>query len=154
MPQPGSQIPLSYARQLVKNYKETKLSKGEILTDDTESVWFSKEIILAALGLDANTDTKEITGLRFYLGAYTDKSGFPSNAEYQNKMTLVIAQTSNTKIIDPKHPDDFFYDDNITDNTTQPSYPGSGSVISDKVYNEGQMIPPPPRPSKTGLTNW
>lgn len=146
MPNGGKAISLGYARQLVKNYLDNKLGKP-LLTDDTEAIWFSKEIILDALGLDPNLDTKAITGLRLYMGAYSDKDGYPANVADQNKLTLVVVPTNDQTIeVDRGSQKEEMYKDNVNDTSTQPAYPSAGATTS-KVYNDGSMIPPPPKPA-------
>lgn len=158
MPTAGNPIGLNYARKLADNYVQKKLGQT-LLQDDTQAVWFSKETILTALGLPADTETNEVTGLRFYFGAYEDEPGFPESSTDQNRLTLVIVQTGDTLI-------DFVKDDNldaayadiiedmIPGEPTQPGYPSADDPSPNmRYYNDGQTSPPP-TDLELGLMDW
>ena len=159
----GKPIGLNYARQLVKNYKINKLATGQILTDDTQAVWFSKDVLLQALGLEPGSGSDDITGIRFYFGAYAEEPGYPDNAFDQNKMTLVLVTTGTQQItIDRAGTPEIAYVDIIDKPNTKPSYPdagaastiGSGSAVAKNYYNDGQMAPPPPPGASLGLLDF
>jgi hypothetical protein len=153
----GKPIGLNYARQLAKNYKDNKLSKGEILTNDTQAVWFSKDVLLDALGLDAGAGSPDVTGIRIYFGAYAAETGYPDNTYDQNKLTLVLVRTGNSQIeISRGGSPEIAYLDIIDDPTTQPSYPDSskGAVTGKNYYNEAQLVPPPSNATGLGLLDW
>lgn len=158
MPTAGKPIGLNYARKLADNFVQKKLGQA-LLKDDTQAVWFSKETILTALGLPSDTKTKDITGLRFYFGSYTDEPGYPESKSDQNKLTLVIVQTGETviKFVKDGNPDAAYADiieDMIPGEPTQPSYPSVGDPAPNmRYYNEGQTTPPP-TPQALGLMNW
>jgi len=146
MPSGGNPISLSYARQLVKNYKDNDLATSSILPNDTQAVWFSKEILLEALGVPAGSGSADITGLRFYFGAYGyDVDGYPADPDDQDKLTLVIVETGTESIeVERKGEMETVYLDLITDTTTEPSYPDPARAVTDKTtFNDGQSYPPP-----------
>lgn len=126
-----SKIPTGYARKLAQNYRDNKLGQ-RILDNDSRAVWFPKETILEALGLEPGTTT-EFSGLRFYLGAYEDKDHapekYPKNRLHCNKITLVIVAT---KEIQDYHKDD------LDEPDATPEYP-----VPFREFNDGQLCPPP-----------
>jgi hypothetical protein len=127
-----AKISTGYARQLAKNYRNNKLGK-QLLADDTQGIWFPKETILEALGLDPKTICP-YSGLRFYFGAYEDDAHapqkHPENRRYCNKITMVIVST---KEISKKQKDD------LNEPEAPPTYP---TPLSDE-FNDGQLCPPP-----------
>ncbi len=158
MPTAGKPIGLNYARKLADNYVQNKLGQ-KLLPDDTQAVWFSKETILSALGLPPDSDTKEVTGLRFYFGAYSNEPGYPESATDQNKLTLVIVQTGDTVIefVRDGNPDAAYADiieDMIPGEPTQPAYPSTDDPAPNmRYFNDGQTVPPP-NPQELGLMDW
>ena len=157
----GKKIDLAYARQLAKNYQDNNLATGKIIkNDDTRAVWFSKEAILEVLGLSPGTDTKDVTGLRFYFAAYEEEKNYPSNPYDNNKLTLVITQTGKESItIDRGGVSEQAFLDIIDDQgpggKTQPSYPtGTPGGNNNLIFNEGQFCPPPVHGSGLGLMDW
>ncbi|MEO8768772.1 MAG: hypothetical protein ABI402_01750 [Ferruginibacter sp.] len=154
----GKPIGLNYARQLASNYRENKLSKGQILTNDTQAVWFSKDVLLEALGVAAGSGSEDITGIRVYFGAYAEEPGYPDNTFDQNKLTLVLVTTGTDKIdIDRNGSPEIAYLDIIDDPGTKPSYPDAtnGTTVAGKnYYNEAQLVPPPNSANGLGLLDW
>ncbi len=164
IPTTGQQIDLDYARQLVKNFRDDKRAAGKIRTDDTQSVWFSKDIILRALGMVDNDASANagVTGLRFYFGSYTTEAGYPQNEFNQNKLTLVMVQTGTASMEISRNgvPETAFLDvinEPVPGAKTQPSYPKGPTTGANPLFNDGQMAPPPPPPgaiSDLGLLDW
>lgn len=156
----GQLIDLKYARQLAKNYKLNKLDKGEILTDDTQAVWFSKDVLLAALGAPTGSGAADVSGIRFYFGAYESQEGYPQNSFDRNKLTLVMVQTGTDRItIDRNGVSETAFLDVTGDpdpsNPIQPAYPNPADPVTGKTcYNEGQMAPPPNNAAGLGLMDW
>ena len=159
----GKPIGLNYARQLVSNYKENNLSKGQILTNDTQAVWFSKDVLLEALGLSAGSGSEDVTGIRFYFGAYATEPGYPDNTFDQNKLTLVLVTTGTSQIeISRDGSPEIAFLDIIDDPATKPSYPDAdtsgtmtpGGAVSKNYYNDGQLVPPPFNATGLGLMDW
>lgn len=147
----GRPIDLGYARQLAKNFRDNKLEKQTLLPNDAQAVWFSKEVLLDALG------GADVTGIRFYFGAYEEHPGYPENPYDYNKLTLVLVQTGPDKIsIDRGGVMEDAYLDIITNPSTPPSYPPtSGPVVITKNYfNDGQMNPPPVNAIGLGLMDF
>lgn len=153
----GKAIDVCYARKLVENFGTKKIDKT-LPKDETRAVWFSKESILEALGLDpATTDTGEITGIRFYFGAYENHDGYPANDADYNKMTLVMVKTGQDSIqVYRGTVAETMYLDIIKDPTAIPEYPDTApaSTAEKTCYNDGQIIPPPPDGVGLGLINW
>ena len=156
MSEKGKAIDVCYARKLVQNYVNKKIDT-KLPLNETRAVWFQKELILEALGLDPGMDTGEISGLRFYLGAYEDHDGYPeSDADY-NKITLVMVKTGQDTIeVDRGTITETMYKDIIKDPNADPEYPDIAppSTAEKTCYNEGQSIPPPPDGAGLGLINW
>ncbi|MEO6669392.1 MAG: hypothetical protein ABIN36_07940 [Ferruginibacter sp.] len=153
----GNFIDLSYARQLAQNFVETKLQPGTISTEDTQAVWFSKENILALLGVDTSLGSAEVSGVRIYFGAYKDHEDYPANAADQNKMTLVLVTTGIETIeVTRGTVTETAYLDLIEgDITTPPAYPVNNTPVEKSAYlNEGQLVPPPSDATGLGLMDW
>lgn len=150
MPTTGQPIDLSYARQLAKNFRDNQLASGKIRTDDTQAVWFSKQVLLNALSGD------DVTGLRFYFGSYETKPGFPENPFDQNKLTLIAVQTGKDSIqIERGSVVETAFLDVITDPSEKPAYPSSPGPAAKNTYNnEGQCSPPPMPSSRLGLLDF
>ena len=154
----GKAISLAYARQLAKNYEDNKLGKP-LLANDTQGVWFSKECILEALGLDPKTETPGITGLRMYFGAYEKSSttGCPANSADDNKLTLVMVETGTNYIEVMRGTEtEIEYTDIITEPmSTKPAYPDPlNPEPAGKYFNEGQSFPPPTKGQGLGLLDF
>lgn len=156
MPSPGTLIELAYARQLALNYETNKLTQV-LKPDETRAVWFSAKTVLAALGLPDVEPTADITGLRFYFGAYGSVTGYPANPADYDKMTLVMIATGEDTL---DIPGDVAYTDIIDPVDVaakpQPAYPSTppGPTGATAVYNDGQNFPPPSNVAGLGLMDW
>lgn len=143
MPFTGKRIPTAYARQLAKNYRNQKRGKP-LLIDDTEAVWFPKEVFLEALNLPLDTDTGNISGIRVYLGAYENRSDYPRNPDWRRQLTLVLAQTESRD----NGSGTIVERDILDDPDANPSYPNPIDT-----FNDGQICPPP-KCDDRGLLNF
>ena len=154
----GEKIDLNYARQLAKNYADTKL--GTLLPeDDAKAVWFSSTVILEALGLDPQISTGSITGIRIYFGAYKQEPGYPQNVADQDKLTLILMPTGTDEITiyrggvkETAFLD--ILDEGPGGGKIQPSYPVGPATDINSIINEGQLTPPPVGGVAPGLLNW
>lgn len=155
----GKAISLSYARQLAKNFEANKLGKP-LLADDSQGVWFSKETILEALGLDPKLNTPGITGLRMYFGAYEDAAshpGYPANNENDNKLTLILVGTGQDyiEVWRGKEMETAYLDIINEPMNTPPAYPDPMNPDpAGKYFNEGQSFPPPANGQGLGLLDF
>ncbi|MBN8675963.1 MAG: hypothetical protein J0L56_17655 [Chitinophagales bacterium] len=127
----GRKIPTSYARQLVKNYRDQKLGRP-LKSADTQSVWFSKETILQALNMVAPIDpTLDVSGLRIYIGAYESTVVQP-DINRKGKLTLILVQTRATGL---KH------NDILEKKDALPGYEEAAGILGE--FDDGQLCPPP-----------
>ncbi|MFT3911983.1 MAG: hypothetical protein QM737_21340 [Ferruginibacter sp.] len=117
------------------------------MPNDTQAVWFSTEMLLQALKIEPTAATPEITGLRFYFGAYGDMPGFPKDPSQYGKLTLVVVQTGEESIpVETPEGEEKVYLDIIDDSEAEvePAYPTSAEPVAAKsTFNEGQLYPPP-----------
>jgi hypothetical protein len=152
MPTGGKAIGLNYARQLVDNFKKNRLDKL-LPKNDSQAVWFSKEVILDALGLPPGTNTGTVTGIRIYLAAYEIHDGFPSNIADQNKLTMVLVPTGTDEVeFDHGIETETAFKDIIDAQTMAASYPDEDPTIpAGRYYNDGQLYPPPRSSEGLGL---
>jgi hypothetical protein len=124
---PLKKIPTSYARFLAKNYQDLKRSPQRLIPLESKAVWFDKETYLQALGLNPQTDTGIITGIRLYFGSYRNNDPRPDKRE---KLTLILVPT---RLEGNKHVD--ILDDPNADPADIPDE-------QKDEYNDGQLCPP------------
>jgi hypothetical protein len=150
MPFTNKKIPAKHAKRLMKNYKTHK-NKYLKNSKDSRGIWFSREVLLEALGITTDPGPKETTGLRFYFAGYESKAstGYPGHEIDEWKATLVFVATSEEWLEVPERENERMYKDKITDEErdAEPEY-----ETSLHPYNDGQLCPPPPV-SDLGLYN-
>ena len=145
-------ISAKHAKQLMKNYKTHK-NKYLKNSKDVRGVWFSREILLEAMGITSDPGPKEITGLRFYFAGYEteEEAGakYPKHKVDEWKATLVFVATSEDYVEVPERDNERMYKDKITqeERDVPPGY-----EVPFFAYNDGQLCPPPPV-SDLGLYN-
>ena len=149
----NSRIGTGLARQLAKNYKMNKLGQ-QLLPNDSQAVWFSKRILLEALGLDPDTSTI-ISGIRFYFAAYEDKNDIkcPLDPDDNGKLTLVLVQTIEVdgEIEREGKPGERQKQRDILGNpNSAPGYPVPASKFF-REFDDGQLCPPPAGCDSDGL---
>ncbi len=155
----NKKISTAYARQLVKNYKDRKR-----VGEDTQAVWFSTTEILAALGLD-NVEVPNnhpVSGIRFYFGSYGSQSEYKLAYDSYNKNTLLMVQTGDIQIGDSAQGNPVYQDifDNVQDVAAYPlenvgivetNEDSLEETMTAKIFNDGQVIPPPSFNSENDL---
>jgi hypothetical protein len=122
-------IPTSYARYLAKNFQDLKRSPQRLIPLETKAVWFDTATYLQALGLDPETPTGNIDGIRIYFGSYQNEHPRP---EKRGKMTLVLVPTRAGD-----HANEHI------DLLTNPEH--DPADIPDEIkeeFNDGQLCPP------------
>ena len=122
-------IPTSYARFLTKTYYDDKRSHQRMHPMETRAVWFDKATYLQALGLDPETPTGDVDGIRIYFGSYKDSH--PTHNK-RGKTTLVLVSTRRGSSVDD-HID--MLDNPEADPEDLPD------AIRDE-FNDGQLCPP------------
>jgi hypothetical protein len=135
MPYTNHLISTGHARKLAQNFLRNKWMTKSLKDDDSKAVWFSKEVLLTALGLDPATDTGIITGVRFYFAAYEDSNSAkipPKDKKDKGKVTLVMVQTE-------KGNGDPVDKDILSEPDAQSEYDAAWF----KEFNDGQLCPPP-----------
>jgi hypothetical protein len=142
----NSRIGTGLARQLAKNYKMYKLGK-QLLPNDSQAVWFSKEVLLEALGFDRDMSTA-ISGIRFYFAAYENRNDVkcPLDPDDNGKLTLVLVQTvevDGEREREGKLGERQKQRDILGNPDSEPSYPPLPPSKFFKEFNDGQLCPPP-----------
>jgi hypothetical protein len=141
------EISTGYARQLVKNFRDNKRLSGVIEKDEPTSIWFDANTILKVLGVEESCKNKDISGIRFYFGAYGTENDHNGREVNYEKLTLVMVQTSED---DPLiFNNEKYYKDNLTNPEEKPTYIRNKPAMEEA--NEGQFCPPPPIDNEEGF---
>ncbi len=157
MPFINRPIRTKHARKLADNYRKQK--KGRLIEEgETLGVWFSRNILEQALGITGPDAGKNISGLRFYMGAYEkDFDDYPNDPDYKGKITLIIVQTTEGTPGKDGRP---VYVDILEDPYAKPEY--DQDIIElhlneserRQEYNDGQLCPPPAGCQRLGLLDF
>lgn len=138
-------IKTKHARKLVDNWRKRPHKPPK--EKDTEAVWFPKALLLDAL--KTKDPGKEISGLRFYMGAYEENNEqFPKEHAYKGMVNLIIVQTYTVD-----GPGGIQIEtDILQDPDAEPAYDSDKAFFEE--YNDGQICPPGKGCDATGLRDF